>query len=245
MPLDATFVQKITEIAAPTTLTVDGKTFASKALTQVEAKWSELPSLISVVSLQGFTDLISNAVEKLVPEEWVVHVQNETTVALIKRVCDEHGRRLALIKAVPVATEGFRFGQYLPQETFIVGLGSRFVPGTETDLQYVIDLASGLTAGATRTSEDDGLTQKVTIKRGMALAKELQIKNRVKLAPYRTFPEVGQPISEFLLRLRGGDDDHLPELALFEADGGKWKLDAINEVRRYLATLNLKIPIIA
>ncbi|NQK92942.1 hypothetical protein HO498_01330 [Streptococcus suis] len=53
--------------------------------------------------------------------------------------------------------------------------------------------------------------------------------NPVTLRPYRTFAEVEQPASQFIYRI-----DKAGYMALFEADGGKWKLDAINNIATYL-----------
>ncbi|MDL2276354.1 hypothetical protein LJC02_01750, partial [Breznakia sp. OttesenSCG-928-G09] len=50
-----------------------------------------------------------------------------------------------------------------------------------------------------------------------------------KVAPFRTFAEVEQPNSRFLLRVREGG-----EMALFEADGGAWKLEAQNNVSTFI-----------
>lgn len=51
----------------------------------------------------------------------------------------------------------------------------------------------------------------------------------VHLQPYRTFLEVAQPASDFLLRI---DKDGHP--ALYEADGGAWKLEAKRSIAAYL-----------
>ena len=57
------------------------------------------------------------------------------------------------------------------------------------------------------------------------------------LRPYRTFLEVEQPESEFLLRL---DEDG--NVGLFEADGGMWELEAKRRVAAYFeAKLELEI----
>lgn len=55
------------------------------------------------------------------------------------------------------------------------------------------------------------------------------VKPIVKLKPYRTFSEVEQPESEFLVRLSDGG-----RVALYEADGGAWKLQARRNVADYL-----------
>lgn len=51
----------------------------------------------------------------------------------------------------------------------------------------------------------------------------------VKLKPYRTFYEVEQPESEFLLRL--SDDG---KVGFFEADGGMWEMTARRTIKEYL-----------
>mgnify|MGYP003258251653 FL=1 len=50
------------------------------------------------------------------------------------------------------------------------------------------------------------------------------------MQPYRTFLEVKQPASDFLLRI---DKDGHP--ALYEADGGAWKLEAKRNIAGYLS----------
>lgn len=48
--------------------------------------------------------------------------------------------------------------------------------------------------------------------------------------PFRTFLEVEQPESEFLLRV-----DAEKGIGLFEADGGIWKLEAKRNIAEYFA----------
>jgi hypothetical protein len=72
-----------------------------------------------------------------------------------------------------------------------------------------------------------------------------KIRARVTLAPYRTFREVEQPRSEFLFRLRNKAPDNLPECALFEADGGRWKLDAMLTIKEWLKDRKPILEVIA
>lgn len=78
------------------------------------------------------------------------------------------------------------------------------------------------------TSEDNGITQTVAARQGVSLKSYVSVKPRVKLIPFRTFREVEQPASEFLLRV---DSDG--EIGLFEADGGAWQLEAKDNVASY------------
>ena len=65
------------------------------------------------------------------------------------------------------------------------------------------------------------------------------------LAPRRTFPEVDQPESPFVLLVKQSREGMMPEIALFEADGGLWKLTAIQNIKDYLkAVLEVEVPVI-
>jgi hypothetical protein len=73
--------------------------------------------------------------------------------------------------------------------------------------------------------------------------RKLNLKPRVDLAPYRTFPEVAQPVSSFVFRARCPEASQ-PMLMLVEADGGRWKVEAMNTLREAMGSWDLNIPII-
>ena len=56
----------------------------------------------------------------------------------------------------------------------------------------------------------------------------------VALRPYRTFLDIHQPASEFVLRIKA-DKDEGPRCALFEADGGAWRFTALEHIKSYMA----------
>ena len=78
---------------------------------------------------------------------------------------------------------------------------------------------------------DDGISQKATIKTGIASKGDALVPNPVKLRPYRTFHEVQQPMSEFIFRMKSDDS---VKCALFEADGGAWENVAMRNIKDYL-----------
>ena len=69
----------------------------------------------------------------------------------------------------------------------------------------------------------------MTVRKGVVLKDNKVVKPRVKLIPFSTFSEVKQPERELLLRLDGSGS-----VALFEADGGAWKLEARKNIADYL-----------
>jgi|SRR5579859_1922838 len=59
-------------------------------------------------------------------------------------------------------------------------------------------------------------------------------KNLVQLAPYRTFRDIEQPVSTFLFRIQQSGEN-MPTFALFEADGGAWKIEAVQKIAARLS----------
>lgn len=247
----------IEQHAQPTLVEVDGKKLSNAAFAEIRPKKfvpGEHPALVKVSTLQGFADLVRGKIdgEKLeAPRGFdalpffdysnaVIHVENETTVALYSKITDANGKRVRLIEASPVPFDKFPFNKFLTQEEFVIAVSSRFAD--TDDKAYVLKIAGSLTNDASHVSEDDGFSQKATVKAGMKIPETVTLKPMVELAPYRTFPEVRQVVSKFVFRARPGDQ---PALMLVEADGGAWKIDAMNEIRSSLAGFTLDITIVA
>src|SRR5437762_3451107 len=108
----------------------------------------------------------------------------------------------------------FKFNTYLGQAEFMIGLQANFVQsGDAADL---LKKVGTIRENKVRVSQDDGVTQNVTASAGVALAQDVSLPPRILLAPYRTFRELEQPQSMFVLRARTGQTN--VELALFDAD---------------------------
>lgn len=115
---------------------------------------------------------------------------------------------------------------WMEHDEAIIKLRSIFVQDVDTsDLEYVMDLLSRVSKESSVTSSDNGISQTVEARQGVALSQRVKVRPIVRLTPYRTFLEVEQPTSEFLLRL---DEDG--RVGLLEADGGRWKMDAKTEI---------------
>lgn len=251
MDMTAEAMQKVLELSRPEIHTItdalgNQAPYATKPLCQVKAAPPEGHQLVNVVTLAGLADLIRADLEALdmpaLATNFVIHVQDEQTVTLKPKVTDDHGRRLTLIQARPVAFRQFQFGQWMSQEEFVIAVAALFA---ETpDKAYVLNLASILANDATSTSEDDGFTQRANVKAGLRMKEATLIKPRVALAPYRTFPEIPQPVSEFVFRARCAGESQ-PMLMLVEADGGRWKINAMAEIRKAIEAFGLEIAVIA
>lgn len=225
--------------------------FSTKSLSEIVPAPPPLDAQVKVSTLQGLADLISNELDGLKPEDFLIHIEDGCNVKLITKATDDYGRRLALVHVTPVQFDRFKFGEWIRQDDFVIKVASLFSDaeappgaGGNNDRSYVIKVAGSLTSGDNATSEVDAFTQRVTVKAGMNLPESIEIKSFVNLAPYRIFPECQQPFSKFIFRAKVGENG-AHQLMLAEADGGLWKVNAINEVRRYLAVLNTGIEIVA
>jgi hypothetical protein len=133
----------------------------------------------------------------------------------------------------------------MPSEAFIIAVNALFLPTPGRDL--ILSYVSSLKVEEEANIIDNGVSQEATVRQGVrgGLTKAATAPSRVTLAPFRTFTEIEQPESEFVFRMRKNDDG--VELALFEADGGAWKADAMRRIAGWIsnATAVLGIAVIA
>lgn len=162
----------------------------------------------------------------------VVHVVSPSKVSVLGPLDPKTRAREELVTAsVDDLTAQFA-GAYRPLEDFLVGLQVRFTAdGSRSEL---LRLLSTVKSSQVKSALDDGMTQVVEARKGVALVGDVAVPNPVTLAPFRTFRDVAQPASLFVVRLKSGREDGLPEAGVFEADGGAWKLTAIDNVKRWL-----------
>lgn len=206
------------EQAETKTIEIGGKQYTTKPVHIVEPK---MPAQIEVGTLAAVIDYLNSGLE--VAEDVFVHIEDPTTVSVFSGH-NEFGRRKHLVKAT--AYTGFmEFGRFMDMESFIIRLQAGFV-NTE-DRQAVIAYVANIDHEHKVKTTDNGLSQKAVVKVGIVDAEEVPVPNPVKLAPYRTFVEVEQPSTNFILRLRNEGK----EAALFEADGGAWRLRAIENIK--------------
>lgn len=145
-----------------------------------------------------------------------------------------HKKREQLIyaEAEDLFAGTFRFNAFVSNSAFMIAIQTLFHEG-HNDWEKVTRVISTIKEERVTQSQDDGMAQQVTAKAGIAIVSEVEVPRVVTLKPFRTFREVEQPHSQFVLRLQA-KQGQMPEIALFEADGGKWKLDAIEAIKDYL-----------
>jgi len=223
----------------------DMNEYTSRSVYPLKKEREVLPfaDCLKIFTLTGLVDFCLRNKETGAEDPAIIHVMDHTEVALLSNPFGETKQRTRFVRATfkELLDGSFTFGAFYEQEQFIIGLQSLFEPTPQR--AEVLKVIGTIKENQVREFSDDGVTQSVSAKAGVALVQELPVPNPVILRPYRTFREIEQPESPFILRVRQGKGEK-PVCALFEADGGKWKLEAIIRIKEYLED-KLELPIIA
>lgn len=220
----AKMIDKIVSLKQTQTFEIGGQTYTDGHLTRIPPH-VDRPECITVSGLDGICQLIRTELAK-VDTTILVQAKSYKTVEVMTTYLPDFSRNI-LYRAeadVPGLRSGFR-----DRETALIELRSLFVPNEGT--QYLLDLLSRMSDEKSVSTMDNGVTQTVEARQGVALKTTVEIKPRVLLQPFRTFLEVDQPASDFLLRV-----DAEKGIGLFEADGGVWKLEAKRNIADYFAS---------
>lgn len=182
---------------------------------------------IGMTTLSGLVDYIKANVD-LMTEKMLVHVISPTEVQLISQL--DFDRKRECLVNVKAEVPEFSYGRFIEAESFVIGIRSKFIQndGAESILRFAGTVESGTVA----KYADDGISQSATVKKGITGKEVALVPNPVKLRPYRTFTEVQQPESEFVFRMK--DYDGTVTCAIFEADGGAWKREAMKNIKYHL-----------
>lgn len=220
-----------------------GNEYVTKTVTLLKERTLPSHAVIDVSTLTGLVDYCKLK-ENLTGDEkpFFIHVEDEQSVKLYSDVFGLAKQQTCFLTASFDALLGksFRFGEFYDHESFIIGLQSLFEPTPQR--AEVLKVIGTIKENQVREFGDDGVTQAVSAKAGIALVTDVPVPNPVYLKPFRTFREIDQPESPFILRVKSGKEK--PTCALIEADGGKWKLTAIQRIKEFLED-KLELPIIA
>lgn len=229
MDLNKETIEKIESMAKATTYRIGNGEYADKELKLIY-EFPDRPKSIKFSSLDSIVKAIKTEIER-VTVPLFVSVTSPVSVSVFTTYREDMERDV-LYSASPDLPND-KIGVWLESEDAIISMRSRFIQNS--DSAYVVDLLSSISDEKSVASNDNGMTQTVNVKQGIALQSKKTVKPRVKLAPYRTFLEVEQPESEFLLRMRpGGREKEIPvSVCIFEADGGAWKLQARHNIAEY------------
>lgn len=222
-------IDKILSIAKPPVVDVYGEKYATEKMYRLDATLRAEP--VNVSTLSSIVTYIKEFKEAWSDDPLLVHVASPTRVELTTALDEDRKRELLMVAEAELPS--IPFERYIDNERMLITIQSMFVNDVETDTAAVLKFAGTVTSGSIKEYGDDGITQQATIRQGVASKANAIVPSPCVLRPYRTFMEVEQPASSFVFRMRESGRDGV-ESALFEADGGMWKLEAVANISNYL-----------
>lgn len=228
-------INRILELSAPNIYDGENGKFSDKELIRIDKELRA--DSIGMNTLTSLVQYIKNNSSEFKDGKYIVQVVSPTVVRLISSL-DGDRKREKLVEVEAEVPE-FRFDRYLQHEEFLIGVQAKFADGDaeDNDKALILKFAGTVKSGTVAQYKDDGVSQKATIKTGVASLSEAEVPSPCRLKPFRTFLEVDQPLSSFIFRLE--DKGSGVNCALYEADGGAWKNAAKENIRVFLEE-NLK-----
>lgn len=216
------------EALEPKILDINGKTYCNKRLERYDDEPFARP--IEASTLTSMVEYIKNCRDEL-RNSMIVHVISPTKVELYSGLTKERKRECLFRSEAHVPS--FQYDKWYDQERFLIELQANFEM-TE-DLATILKVAGNVESKTTANYGDDGISQKTTIKQGIASKADVIVPNPVTLVPYRTFLEVRQPESQFVFRI--SDNDGRPLFKIVEAEGGLWRNMAMQNIKSYFSDM--------
>ncbi len=215
-------IRQIVEENKVQLMEVGDRRFSTKPLTEIKPV-KNIANQLQFSDLSSIVEIAKRELDRFDCPLYI-NIESENRVAVISSLDTEKDREIPY--AAVADGSKFAFGRGYDYENFVIALRSLFVQSEET--ANLLQLLKKVASVESVEVEDDGITQQVVAKQGALLASNVKVSPIYKLAPFRTFIEVQQPESEFLFRI-----SDKTTFALYEADGGAWKIKAKAKIRAF------------
>ena len=231
------FVDRVLELSEIRTAVIGDITYTKEtAFKRVKSPEQTSPKTLEFYNLQGLVDYLPYI--DFDKTGLFFAVMSPTEVSLLSSPDPSNDNIQFKFAEACLGVGDFRFASWYPLEDFIINLLAQFEKTSNRDV--IIGMMGDIANGHIVQNTDDKFSQTLQVKTGLTTKANETVENPITLLPYRTFREVGQPESEFILRYRSQTDI---VAALFEGDGGRWKLDAISSIKAWLSE-KTDIPVI-
>jgi len=228
-------IAELAELASKVQLVdVPNAKYADRELYRIDAD-PKLPKALEFYTLDGLVGYLDAEYGKAEPAELpLVHVVSPVRVDVVSRFVGEHKhlrRHVASALCHSATLAGFQFDQFVPLDTLAIALQTCFEPEAG-EVEELRRFCASVRATASIQVADDGVSQAVEAKSGIAAVQTTGVKNPWQLAPWRTFAEVAQPLSPFVLRFK--ESEGKPLAGLFRTGDARWQVEAVASIATLL-----------
>lgn len=228
--LDASAIKEIKNLSQSTLVELDDLHFiqTTNGVTPVNFPREETVEVFSLTQIVSFLKVFPLGED----QRLLVNIIDHKNVEVIRDSKSKDLKNICVVKSsFEDVFQEFESNNKFNQEDFIIRLQSRFVQ--DENCMSLIKLVSGVSHGKTSESVDNGYAQVATVKSGVHLVTEVDIKPIWDLRPFKSFPEIEPVVIPFILRLHQRGEE-MPQFAMYEADGCRWKIETTKRVKEYL-----------
>jgi len=161
----------------------------------------------------------------------IVTVRSHTEVILTSSLEKHYRVREFFCHATWPQKPDFPFDEYLDMQEFITRAQTSFAK--DEALDALLAFIGNVKADTNVITRDDGVTQEMTAKAGVANVKRVSLPNPVSLCPFRTFPEI-DPVPELFVVRMHQQGDNAAKVGLFEMGDATWYATTIENIKAYL-----------
>lgn len=205
---------------------VEDREYSTKPLSPL--KPPKITNGIDVSTLDGLIETVRRNPDMIGHEDMVCVVESPSSVRVVTGADVNWRERHKLVFSEADLPESM-LDKWLTNEDFQIVARTRLVDDAER--ARLLEVVSCISYEDKDSVEDDGISQAVTLKRGVTRKKEVGVvENPFTLKPFLTFHEIEQPEIPCILRLQR----ETMRIGLFGSDGGAWKGDARKRIGEYL-----------
>ncbi len=219
MDLTREAIDRITELSEPKTINLNGLKYTTRPVHRVNDPVAEP---LRGWSLEAVIDYLAKNLDKIT--ECLVEVSSQH-VCVTSPLNDDRRRDIYFVSEPKVPR--IIFNQNVDVEKMKIMLMSQFVQDDQSAV--LLSFLASLCEKSGTELRDDGVSQSIAVNTGIANLENITVPNPIILRPFRTFYDIEQPASTFVFRMAKG-----LQCALYEADGGAWVEDEVEEIKDFL-----------
>lgn len=182
---------------------------------------------INTRTLTAISNYLTDNPDGLNLQKIIVHVESPEHVKIHSTPFGGFKQRETHMCATCLIPE-HKFNYRVQPDEFVPYLQSCFCESE--DLAALLKISGNIVDTSEVHLLDDGVSQTATIRSGAARKSEVPVPSPAILFPFSTFAEVVQPARKFVFRM--GSDPLT--CSLIEADGGAWRLAAMENIAKWL-----------
>lgn len=226
--------QYIVEMSKPELVDINGMLFSDRNLKRYDYKE---PTALTFKSITGFLNFIAHDCDCAFKDSFI-HILDYDRIEFLSPLNEDNDREIYAV-CEPDKINNI-FDRFIEREQFNIMLQTGFLENDE--LSDILRYIGNMSDKAVRSVGDNGISQEITIKSSTQGLIDVFVPNPVILRPFRTFTEIEPVESKFVFRLKEGG-----YCALFEADGGAWKINTMHALENYVTEvcdaleLNVKV----